>query len=70
MLMGDVLDGRTFRGVIVDSDRFLVMAKIRSWISTPKLRRDRIGDELNQYHERWVEAADISKKFSEVIAKY
>ena len=39
----NVLDVRTFRGANVDSDHFLVMAKIRSRISTPKIKGDRVS---------------------------
>ena len=39
----NVLDVRTFRCANVDSDHFLVKAKIRSRISTPKLKRDRVS---------------------------
>ena len=63
----NVLDVRTFRGANVDSDHFLVMAKIRSRISTPKLKRDRVSS-ANTTRDA-LKQQDLSKKFSEEISR-
>ena len=63
----NVLDVRTFRGANVDSDHFLVMAKIRSRISTPKLKRDRVSSAITMRDA--LKQQDLSKKFSEEISR-
>ena len=63
----NVLDVRTFRGANVDSDHFLLMAKIRSRISTPKIKRDRVNS-ANTMRDA-LKQQDLFKKFSEEISR-
>ena len=63
----NVLDVRTYRGANIDSDHFLVMAKIRSRIATPVPKHKQVSS-TNTMREA-LKQQDLSTKFSELVAR-
>jgi len=63
----NVVDVRSFRGANIDSDHYLLMSRIRSWISNA---RKMCGSYARKFQSKKLESPEISSAYREKLNEY